>query len=169
MDSPAAARGRLDFGISTARRLLARVEHPWVQSVFYVRCRCHLCNSTGEDCAALSPFIVAYRCTLYEISSALPKQKIRSLVKGLSHPFAIRGSAMIISWSYIDVNVRLSVNLRLGRSNVRFSDGQSYGAWISRTFPGINTFVEGSMNVRLSVLFCETNYRPRLEPGVKLH
>jgi hypothetical protein len=67
------------------------------------------------------------------------------------------------------VNVRLSVNLGLGRSNVRFSDGQSHGAWISRTSPGINTFVEGSINVRLSVVFCETNYDSRLAPGVRLH
>jgi hypothetical protein len=68
-----------------------------------------------------------------------------------------------------DVKVRLSVNLRLGQSNVRFSDGQSLGAWISRTSPGINTFVERSINVRRSVVFCETNYHSRLAPGVRLH
>jgi hypothetical protein len=68
-----------------------------------------------------------------------------------------------------DVNVRLSVNLRLGRLNVRFSDGQSHGAWISMTSPGINTFMEGSINVRLSVVFCETNCHSRLAPGVRVH
>jgi hypothetical protein len=68
-----------------------------------------------------------------------------------------------------DVNLRLSVNLRLGPSNVRFSDGQSLGAWISRTFLGINTFVEGSINVRLSIVFCEMNYNSRLAPGLRLH
>jgi hypothetical protein len=68
-----------------------------------------------------------------------------------------------------DVNIMLSVNLRLGRSNVRIPDGQSHGAWISRTSPGINTFAEGSINVRLSAVFCETNYHSRLAPGVRLH